>query len=200
LLIECTTSICQKVDDGVVVKSVHVERKAVEFRFETAEELALFRSVFGKTTTFGKRCRRPMVGESKYLQHLDIINVVVPFTVQDIQNGKRQGIVIRFDGKDVYVTIHYHKFIYRHDNTRCPCPVLMAAIQYSTTLAAANHAATTVQIDSLFHVNNMIMEVVAVNGNRVEAAIISPPLQMGEIVHYDKNFVAEQIRNYIRLL
>jgi len=46
----------------------------------------------------------------------------------------------------------------------------------------------------------MIMEVVAVNGNSVEVAIISPPLQMGEIVHYDRDFVAQQICNYIHLL
>ena len=200
LSIERTTTVRQKIDDGVVVKSVRVERKAVEFLFETDEELALFRSIFGKTTTFGKRCRRPMVGESKYLQHLDIINVVVPSIAQEIQNGKRQGIVIRFDGKDIFLTIHYHKFIYRSNNTTCPCPVLMAAIEYSATVAAANHAANTVQIDSLFRVNDMIMEVVAVHGNRVEAAIISPSLRMGEIMHYDKNFVAEKIRNYIHLL
>ena len=46
--IEWTTTIHQKVDDGVVIKSVHVERKAVEFVFETQEELALFRSVLEK--------------------------------------------------------------------------------------------------------------------------------------------------------
>jgi len=92
-LIECTTPIHQKVDDGVVVKSLHVERKAVEFVFETAEELACC-TIFGKTTMFSKQCQRPMVGESKYLQHLDIINVVIPLPVQEIQNGKCQGIVI----------------------------------------------------------------------------------------------------------
>ncbi len=198
--IERMTTIRQKVDDGVVIKSVHVERKAVEFVFETQEELALFRSVFGKTTTFGKRCRRPIVGESKYLQHLDILNVVVPSSEQDIQNGKRNGIIIRFDGKDISVTIHYHKFIYQSNSTRCPCPILKAAIEYSATLSAANHAANTVQIEALFRVNDMILEVIAIRGNHVEAAIISPSLRMGEIVYYDKNFAAQKIRDYIRLL
>jgi len=91
-------------------------------------------------------------------------------------------------------------FIYQSTNTRCPCPVLKAVIEYSVTLSAANHAANTVQIDALFCVNDMIMEVIAVHGNRVEAAIILPSLQMGEIVHYDKSFVAEKIHNYICLL
>jgi len=38
----------------------------------------------------------------------------------------------------------------------------------------------------------MIMEVVAINGNCVEAAIKSPSLEMGEIVHCDKNIVVEE--------
>jgi len=77
LLIEQTTTIHQMVDDRVVVKSVHVERKAVEFVFDS----------FGRTTTFGKWCQRPMVRESNYLQHLYIIIVVVLSTAQEIQNG-----------------------------------------------------------------------------------------------------------------
>jgi len=68
-----------------------------------------------------------------------------------------------------------------------PLSCLKAAIEYCATVPAANHAANTVQIDSLFCVNDMIMKVVAVHGNHVEAAIISPSLQKGEIVHYDKN-------------
>jgi len=193
-------SIRQKVDDGIVTKSVRVERQAVQYMFETEQELASFRGVFGKTTTFGKRSRRPIVGESKYLQHLDIINVVVPSTEDDIIQRKRQDIIIRYDGKDIYITIHYNKFIYQNNVTPCPCPVLKAAIAYGSTVAAANHAANTVQIDALFRVNKMILEVVAVHNEYVEAAIISPPLWMGETIRYDKKFVAERVREYIRLL
>jgi len=121
--------------------------------------------------------------------------------VNEVQKGKRQGIVIRFDGKDVSITVHYHKYIYKNNGSaRCPCPVLNAAISYSCTVAAANHAANTLQIESLFHVNEMILEVVAVHGSHVEAAIISPPLRMGEIIHYEKDFVADRVREYIRLL
>jgi len=141
-----------------------------------------------------------MVGESKYLQHLDIINVVVPSTEDDIVQRKRQGIIIRYDGKDIYITIHYNKFIYQNNVTPCPCPVLKAVIAYGSTVAAANHAANTVQIDALFRVNEMILEVVAVHNEYVEAAIISPPLRMGETIRYDKKFVAERVREYIRLL
>ncbi len=68
----------QRVDEGVVVKSVQVEWQAVRYIFETEEELAVFCGVFGKTTTFGKQGHCPIVGESRYLQHLDIINVIVP--------------------------------------------------------------------------------------------------------------------------
>jgi len=76
-----------------VVKHEHVEWKAVQYIFETEEELAVFCGAFGKTTTFGKRCRCPIVGESRYLQHLDILNVVVPLSVEDVKNGKWQVIV-----------------------------------------------------------------------------------------------------------
>jgi len=44
----------------------------------------------------------------------------------------------------------------------CPCPVLNAAIAYSATLAATNHGASVLQIDLLFQVDNMILEITAV--------------------------------------
>jgi len=142
-----------------------------------------------------------VVGESKYLQNLDILNVVVPATLHEVAMGKWQGIVIHFDGKDVSITLHYHKYIYKSFNSaRCPCPVLQAAIAYSSTLAAANHAASALQIDALFCVNDMILEVVAVDSNHIKAAIISPPVQMGEIMQYEKDFVAERVCEYICLL
>jgi len=194
-------SIRQKVDDGIVTKSVRVVRQAVQYVFETEQELASFRAVFGKTTTFGKRSRRPIVGESNYLHHLDILNVVIPSSVEEVEKGKRRGIIIRYDGKDVSITIHYHKFIYKNTNTaHCPCPILQAAIAYSSTVAAANYSANAIQIDALFRVNEMILEVVTVHDDYVEAAIISPPLRMGEIIQYDSDFVAQRVREYIRLL
>jgi len=189
------------VDDGIVTKSVHVERQAVQYVFEMEQELAAFCAVFGKTTTFGKQSHWPIVGETKYLQHLDIINVVIPSPVGEVERGKCWGIIIRFDGKDVSITIHYHKFIYKNTNrAQCPCPILQAAIAYSSTGAAANHTANTLQIDTLFCVNEMILEVIAVNGNFVKAAIISPPIWMGEIIQYDREFVAERVHEYIHLL
>jgi len=51
---------------------------------------------------------------------------------------------------------------------------------YSSTSAVANHAASTLQIDVLFYVDDMILEVVAVHGIHIRAAIISPPLQMAD--------------------
>jgi len=52
----------------------------------------------------------------------------------------------------------------------------------------------------LFRVNDMIMEVVSVHHNRVECAIISPLLRMGEILQYDRDFVAQKVLEYIHLL
>jgi len=43
----------------------------------------------------------------------------------------------------------------------------------------------------------MLLEVVAVNGNHVKAAIISPHLQMGEIMQYDELIVANKVHEYI---
>jgi len=73
------------------------------------------------------------------------------------------------------IIIHYHKFTYKNMNrSQCPCPILQAAIAYSSIFAAANHAANALQIDVLCHVNEMILEVIAVNGNFLKVAIISP--------------------------
>ena len=109
--------------------------------------------------------------------------------------------MLRFDGKDLVIKVHYHKFIYQNTNRLpCPCPVLNVAIKYSATVAAANHGASVLQIDLLFHVNDMILEITAVRSDHVEAAVISPPLRMGEIVRYNREFVAQRVSEYIRLL
>jgi len=71
---------------------------------------------------------------------------------------------------------------------RCPCPVLNAAIAYSSHATTNNIAANAILIELLFCANKMILEVVVVHGNHVETAIISPFLQMGEIVQYERNF------------
>jgi len=80
-----------------------------------------------------------------------------------VEAGKENGVALRFDGKDLVIKVYYHKYIYRNTNqTTCPCPVLNAAITYSATVAAANHGASVLQIDSLFLVNDMILEITAV--------------------------------------
>jgi len=53
-LITKTSTICQRLDDGVIVKSVHVIRPAIQYLFQTEHELYAFHSIFGRTTTFGK--------------------------------------------------------------------------------------------------------------------------------------------------
>jgi len=79
-------------------------------------------------------------------------------------------------------------------------PILNAAIAYGATVAAANHNASILQIDLLFHVNELILEIMAVCSDHVEAAIISPPLRMGEILHYEKDFVLQQVCEYIHVM
>jgi len=200
-LIGKRTIICQRLDDGVVAKSVRDTRPVVQYVFQTECELNWFRGIFGRTTTFGKRSRRPTVGNTKYLQHLDIINVIIPSTQEAVEAGKANGVVLRYNGKELVVKVNYHKFIYKDSNrTVCPCRVLNAAIAYSATLAAANHSANVLQIDALFRVDDMILEITAVRAEHVEAAIISPSVRIGEILIYDnKEFVAQQVRQYIRL-
>jgi len=58
----------------------------------------------------------------------------------------------------------------------CWCPVLNAVIAYSSHATTSNNTANAIQIDSLFQVNDMILEVVLVCGNHIKAAIISPSL------------------------
>jgi len=77
---------------------------------------------------------------------------------------------------------------------------LNAAIAYSATLAAAHHGASVLQIDSLFRVDDMILEITAVRQDHVEAAIISPSSRLGEIVQYNREFNAQRVREYIRLI
>jgi len=151
--------------------------------------------------TFGKCSHHPTVGDTTYLQHFDIINVVIPSSLEAVKAGKGNGIVLHFDGKDLAVKVNYHKFIYQNTNRLlCPCPVLNAAIKYSVTVAAANHGASVLQIDSLFCVNDMILEIRAVGSDHIEAAIISPSLHMGKILQYNRAFVAQQVREYIHLI
>jgi len=169
--------------------------------FQLDYELCTFCSIFGRTTTFGKHSCHPTVGDTKYLQHFEIINFVIPSSLEAVKAGKGNGIVLCFDGKDLVVKVHYHKFIYQNTNRLlCPCPVLNAAIKYSATVAAANHGTSVLQIDSLFHINDMILKIRPVRSDHIEAAIISPYLHMGEILQYDREFVAQQVHEYICLI
>jgi len=150
--------------------------------------------------TFGKHSHCLTAGNTRYLQYLDIINVIIPSTPEAVEAGKGNGVVLCYNGKELVVKVNYHKFIYKDSNrTMCPCCVLNAAIAYSATLAAANHGTNILQIDSLFCMDDMILEITAVQLDHVEAAIISPTFRMGEIVQYNKEFVAKQVSEYIRL-
>jgi len=99
------STIYQRLDNGVVAKSLRDIRPAVQYVFQTQTELCSFRAIFGMTTTFGKRCCRPTVGDTKYLRHLDIINVVIPSTPQEVEAGKANGIVLRFDGNELVIKL-----------------------------------------------------------------------------------------------
>ncbi len=180
---------------------MHDIQPAMQYCFQTDIELCAFHSIFGRTTTFGKCSQRPMVGETKYLQHFDIINVIVPLSQKAIEAGKANVVAVHFDGKDLVIKVHYHKYIYRNINwTTCPYPILNAAIAYSATVAAANHGTSVLQIDSLFCINDMILEITAVRADHFEASIISPPLHMGELLQYNREFVAKHVHEYICLI
>ena len=141
---------------------------------------------------------RATVVIQKTHMHLDIINVVIPSSLEATEAARGNGIVLQFNGKDLVVSVHYHKYIYKSTNRMlCPCPVLNAAIAYGATVAAASHDANVLQIDALFRVNELILEITAVCSDHVEAAIISPPLRMGEILHYEKDFVLQRLHKYI---
>jgi len=146
----------------------------------------------------GNCCWHPTVSNPKFLQHLDIINVVVPSSLEAVEAARGNDVVLQFNGKDLVVTVHYHKYIYKNTNRMlCPCPVLNAAIAYSATVTAANHGASVLQIDSWFCVNKMILEIMAVHSDHVVAAIISPSLCMGEILNYELEFVVQWVHKYI---
>jgi len=126
---------------------------------------------------------------------------VVPSSLETAEAARGNGIVLRFNGKDLVVSVHYHKYIYKSTNRMlCPCPVLNAAIAYGATVAAASHDANVLQIDALFCINEMILEIMAVCSDHVVAAVISPSLQIGEILHYDLEFVLQRVREYIRVI
>jgi len=71
----------------------------------------------------------------------------------------------------------------------------------TTIVTPMNMMTVTVRTKTITVVMMILMRViVAVDGNHVKAAIISPPLQMGEIMWYEKDFVAERVCEYIHLL
>ena len=132
---------------------------------------------------------------------MDITNAIVPSSCEAVDAGRGNHVVLSYNGKELVVKVNYHKFIYKNsDRTVCPCRVPNVAIAYSATLAAANHDTNILQIDSLFRMDNMILEITAVQADHVEAAIISPSSCMGEILQYhNKEFVAQQVSEYIWL-
>jgi len=70
-----------------------------------------FEGIFGMTIIFGKRCCHPTVGDTKYLQHLDIINVVIPATLEVVEARSGNVVILCFDGKDLVVKVHPHVYL-----------------------------------------------------------------------------------------
>jgi len=81
--------------------------------------------------------------------------------------------------------------------------MLIATIAYSATVSTANHGASVLQIESLFCVDDMILEISEVHEvheDHVDAAVISLALWMGQIVQYNWEFVEEWVHDYIHLM
>jgi len=76
-IIEKTSIICQRLNDGVIAKSIRDIHPAMQYMFQLDYELCTFCGIIGRMTTFGKCSCHPTVGDTKYLQHFDIINVVI---------------------------------------------------------------------------------------------------------------------------
>jgi len=92
-IIEKTSTICQRLDDSVITKSICDIHPAMQYLFQLDHKLCTFCGIFGRTMTFGKCSCHPTVGDMKYLQHFDIINVVILSSLEAVKTGKGNSIV-----------------------------------------------------------------------------------------------------------
>ena len=70
--------------------SFRIQRPAELLRFETAEDLVLFRSLFGELSTYGIRRSREKMGEVLCVSENTVMNAVVgSLTREESSSGRR---------------------------------------------------------------------------------------------------------------
>jgi hypothetical protein len=170
--------------------SHRIERPAEFFRFETEEQLAILRLIFGSNCTYGKRQRRARLASEKHIIVNDSINAVnasseleeVPFSRRTV----RDGLDLLYDTVELTVVMRYSKLIYTTSTTANSnsTPIDTLPVHLQSVLKKSNHHGRTVpnddqsiniSIDSLFEWRDgNIYSIVSTRNNNIIAECIAP--------------------------
>ncbi len=156
------TAIFAIVGSGMVCHTRRLSNgDACKVEFETANDLALFRSIFGITSTFGHRKPRPSLDSTSVLCENDKMNVILPTDVDDsyylssvsvpfidgrsdrevgpsASTPKECPIRFIFDGLELKIRIAITQLMYKPEKTY-PCKALDSFINHN--LEASNSEA-----------------------------------------------------------
>jgi hypothetical protein len=198
-----------RVSNGLKFQTLHMPTVTEILRFETKEQLNLFRSLFGSFSTFGYRQRRPRIGTVKSLCENDIMNVVAGNEEPEEEFRRRtveSGIDLSFDAFELTVTVRYEKYIYHTTSQNgqdgaavdCPCDHLEDVMNFGER--QQTRVAPPVSKGNFFRDSvdmRMVLKVMEVNVLGVSCQVMAPRRRRNEIVTYkDKEAVGHMIAEY----
>jgi hypothetical protein len=203
-----------RVSNGLKYQTIRMPTVTEILRFETKDQLKLFRSLFGSFSTFGYRQRRPRIGIVKSLCENDIMNVVAGNEEAEEEFQRRtvaNGIDLSFDAFELTVTVRYEKYVYHTSTTTsqngqsaavdCPCDHLQDVMNFGqreqTRVVPLVYKGNFFQdaVDT-----RMVLKVLEVNvRDGVSCRVMAPITRRNEIVSYeDKEAVGRMIAEYNR--
>lgn len=125
-----TTSTHYRILLGMTRSKYSVKHATKRLKFTTEQQLEALRNVIGSTVLYGFREPRPVLGQQIPLRNLHSMNVVVgapsnasiTTTTEQVDPRTRQKwdfVKIKFSGRELFITVSYHRYLYRNDGTNC---------------------------------------------------------------------------------
>ena len=209
-----TRSLRSRLFGPMKASSFRVERAAELLRFETRDDLHLFRSLFGELSTYGIRRRRPKIGQILCITENTAMHAVIGSeTKEQVTSANMRtlhdGIDLIYDGVELKVNVRYRCFLFQSDATGLPVGLpthfttlfkrICETLPTDNESEDENHDCITIRIGSLFeYLDGFVYRITGVAEDKsVDAVCLYPASRKGTVVHF-RNYlaIAEAIESY----
>jgi hypothetical protein len=201
-----TRSLRSRLFGPMKASSFRVKRAAELLRFETPNDLHLFRSLFGELSTYGIRRRRAKIGQVLCITDNTAMHAVIGSETKEQVTWANMrtlldGIDLLYDGVNLKVNVRYRCFLFESDATGLPVGLpthfttlfqrICESLPTDNESRDENHDCITIQIGSLFEYSDgLVYPITGVADDKsVDAVCLYPVSRKGTVVHF-QNYLA----------